>query len=241
MTELVLFCGGPADYQGGVPKPMQVVNGDQTLLELYLSCPFALDFDRITLLCETSQVDMFRIAIEEFNTTVEFLISESADNSSTFEKLSAFVASRTESEQQVVFSYPDVFYFDSVPCDGDFDYSSEVSISVRAFTSRFPRLVLEPFANRARSISMHRSHVPANPVHLFAGHLVARINVLASLIEDIVDISIMPSVSLEFDFFQELISRGIVNTIGLESAWVQADGPRDLKQIVSLLNAPASR
>lgn len=236
MTRLVLFCGGPSIYPGGVPKPLQAVDNDQTLLELYLKTPFASEYSNVVLLCESSFLGAFREVLKLGVRDVEATLVETRNGSTTLEKLATYLDSCPNDDCPVAWTYPDIFYFGTLLPPDLTDWSERAVLSVRPMTSRFPRIVVDPYRLRVRSISTHQSMVPANPVHLFGGHLLASPYMLSRALPRTAG-SPFPNIkTLEFDAFSWMISRGIIDALPLDGAWYKADGHRDLREITRLVN-----
>lgn len=235
MTRLVLFCGGPPIYPGDVPKPLQVVDGKRTLLELYLKTPFAADYSDVVLLCEPEFRSAFGEVVDCAEWDVETTVVQTPSCSSTLQKLTTYLDSCPEDGVPAAWTYPDIFYFGRLIPRDLTDWSERAVISVRAMTSRFPRIVMDPYSLQVRSISTHQSTVPANPAHLFGGHLFASPSMLSQVLPQLTSSTRPDFTSLEFDVFSGLISRGIVDALPLDSAWFKADGHRDLRDILKLL------
>ncbi len=235
MTSLVLFCGGDPIYPTGVPKPLQEVRRGQTLLELYLDTANATGYEEIVVLCESRFAEAFRDIAERTHTAGELTIRETSDGSTTLTKLLAYLEECPNSESPIVWTYPDIFYFGSLSPPIGTEWRDEAVISLRPIASRFPRIVMDPFALKIRSISRRQSSVPANPAHLFGGHLIASPAFLSSFLGDALSQVREAEPSLEFDVFSWMISRGLVNALPLQEAWLKTDGPRDLRDVLAMI------
>ena len=236
MDQLVLFCGGPPIYPGGVPKPLQLVDERQTLVELYVSSSFAGAFSTITILCETDYLSAFEKVSRGLRVDSEIAVTETPNGSSTLEKLSLHLESTNASDVPTVFTYPDIFYFGTLPEPAsDYPWHERVTLSLQTLKSRFPRVIVEPYSGQVRSITTHQGAVPANPVHLFGGHLMASPALLVQVLNSIGEQRIRDGGSLEVDAFSWMINRGMVDSILLDQLWLKADSPRDLEEIRSTM------
>lgn len=238
MSTLILFCGGPAIYPGAVPKPLQLVTEGESLLELYLDTPFAADFTNVELLCERAFVPQFREVVGRLGGASDVRVVETPDQSSTLVKLEAYLASTRTHEESVTFSYPDIFYFGHIdPLARETDWSRHVALSLRPLSSRFPRITKEPYSGSLRSISNHQASVPANPVYMFGGHVMATPTLLGRALSSGVEQHGRRFANLEFEAFAWMISQGIAQSVLLEDTWLHADGVRDLLAVRSALEA----
>lgn len=235
MNRLVLFCGGPAIYPGGVPKPLQVVHNFRTLLELYLETPFAASYTDMVLLCESDFMDAFQAIVKRSTNGIDISLVETPIDSSTRLKVASYLSECSSEARPVVWTYPDIFYFDNFTPPIDIDWSERAVLTVRAMTSRFPRIMKDPYSGRIRSITTHQSVVSANPAYLFGGHFVASPCFVSSVLSAMSEQESHESSDLEFDVFSWIINRGLADSVSLESPWLQADGPRDLRQIAALM------
>ena len=128
-------------------------------------------------------------------------------------------------------------------CTGNIDihhsdkrFESSVFISSTPILSRFPRLVIDPYAQTVRGISNHVSPMPANPLHIYGGHLVVRIDLMTKLINEFLDETLSTEPSLEFDMFYWLTNTARMFSIPIDGRWIQADSPREIETILSLTN-----
>jgi hypothetical protein len=226
-SELVLFSGGPAIYAGQVPKPLQVLSGGQTLLEIYLNGDFASTFDSIKICCESDQANAFKEVLEQFS-RLNITLNLTPPKSTTLEKLSSCLAAGRGLKRNLVCTYPDIFYFGSeLPLLAERDLTDRFIVSVRPLESRLPRLMIDPYSGMAKSISMHRSPNPANPTYMFGGHLFAHSDALTKVIEQFNLANTQPTPTLEVEVFSWMISRNLVGTAVLQGEWIQCDSPRD--------------
>lgn len=232
MDSLILFCGGPAIYPGGVPKPLQLMTEERTLLDYYLDTPFAAGFSEVTLLCEDDYLNDFERLVRTIESGRRITVLCSPNNSSTLEKIHLYLAARGTCDRPVVFSYPDIFYFGDLPLtETDFPWSEKAMLSLRILSSRFPRIIIDPFSGQVRSISSHQSAVPANPVHMFGGHLIASPKMLkealsAAMVQRGTELD-----SLEVGALAWMIGLGLVSSLVLDQPWMIADAPRDFEEI----------
>lgn len=231
--ELVLFCGGPAIFGDGVPKPLLPVQADRSLIEHYLGQVDPSQYVSVTLLVERAHVEPFRAAIARASPTVPSRLLVIDDGASTLRKLQAFTTTDLGPNRVLEFSYPDLF-FDGDPGFDRLDpqvLEHQVLISQIPVNSRFPRLMIDEYSGEVRGISRHVSAVPANPYYIFGGHLLALPERLRVLLEDFGAEYDLAVASLEFDFLSWLINRDLVIAHPLYGRMIHADTPRDLLQL----------
>ncbi len=223
-----IFCGGPALYGDAVPKPLMPV-AERTLLHWYLS---RLAPDQVSSICLLGDHEYGERLMEEARAAgVEASVLTSAVGASTLERARLFLTTQNASAD-VCLTYPDVFAQDRLdPVVEGFD----VFLSVTALKSRFPRIHLDPYTHEVRSISNHTSPVPANPVHIFGGHIIGKAGTLRQLLHEFVSLSHRSAPTLEIDFFGWLINGGQVGAIPLFGDWFQVDSPRDVSRLEGLL------
>lgn len=240
MTEVLgLFCGGPALYRGGVPKPLQPVGG-LSLLEQFLSHGQLQRPDTILLLCDQSHQVEFE-AIARSVDTAPVAVVPAPNGASTFTRLRKFLAEPVTKRASLVhLTYPDVFYRGALDVPAQVHEGPRVAVSVTPLRSRFPRLIADPYTNQVRSISNHSSYVPANPMHVFGGHLLAQPGFLHGLVDAYLSDTDLPAPTLEYDFFGWLINQGVVDAIPLYGEWNQIDSPRDIAALEARLTEAVS-
>ena len=227
MTEvLALFCGGPAIYDDGVPKPLRRVGG-ATLIEQYLRHGLTRQVDAVFLLCDESYAPAFETIAAQ--SPVPTAVSAAPDGASTFERARRYLAEAQLAPDTVVhLAYPDVFTFSPLDLPGDVDLSRHLLISTTTLTSRFPRLFVDPYTNVIRGISVHTSQVPANPIHIFAGDILGHAGLLEGLLGRYAAATDNPAPLLEADFFAWAINDSLAESLPLYGEWQQVDSPRDI-------------
>jgi hypothetical protein len=235
IDSLILFCGGPPIY-GGSPKPLQKLRTGQTLLERYLFHIKARVPKDIVLLVEESFESDYRRVVNELNYPASIRILACASDSSTFGKLQDFLKSDYPKDHIVMFSYPDIFVIGDIdkPAITDDSLSENVFISFTPVFSRFPRLVVDTYGSAVRCISNHSSPMPANPLHVFGGHLLVRVGLMENLVDTFLAEVDMTAPSLEFDVFSWLINTSHMLSMPIYGRWIQADSPRELEAILAL-------
>lgn len=233
--DLILFCGGPSIY-GGAPKPLQRLRTGHTLIEHYLTHTQAHAPRNITLIVDRSFETAYSSLVNRLNYPSKIKILACDDGSSTFSKLKTYLNTSISEKSIVTFSYPDIFIIGKIdiPNDSDERFEESVFISSTPILSRFPRLVIDPYAHTVRGISNHVSPMPANPLHIYGGHLVVRVSLIKRLISDFLDESMSTEPSLEFDMFYWLTNTARLFSIPIDGRWIQADSPRDIEAILSL-------
>ncbi len=232
---LVLFCGGPAIYDLS-PKPLQKLRSGETLIERYLNHLKPQAPPRIILLVEQSFKDEFDSIITSLDHCSDISTIACQDRSSTFAKLQAFVGADGFEDLTVMFSYPDIFVIGELDISNltDEHLLDSAFISFTPICSRFPRLVVDAYGDKILGISNHSSTLPANPLHVFGGHLVLRVGLLKKLVADFLsDISI-DNPSLEFDMFFWLINSSSMCSLPIYGRWIQVDSPRDVEALLIL-------
>ncbi|SOJ54917.1 hypothetical protein MSIMFB_02408 [Mycobacterium simulans] len=231
---LVLFCGGPPIYSG-VPKPLQTLPTGETLLERFLHHVEPRVPRDVVILCDSAFTAEYEAVAARLAYSAALRVHACTDGSTTLTKLSEFLDSGYPADRVVELSYPDVFVAGDIatPADDDPRLVDGVFISYTPIFSRFPRLVVDAYDGEVKGISNHTSPVPANPLHVFGGHLVAGVGVIKSLLEAFLAETMLPSPSLEFDMFYWLINTSRMHTMAIGGRWVQADSPREIAAVVS--------
>lgn len=236
MTDaLVLFCGGPAIYSG-LPKPLQKLRTGETLIERYLNYTQPNEHSEVVLLVDKAYYSGYRELLKDFLSSAKITILTCEDNSSTFGKLQAFIKSGYPADRTLTFTYPDVFIAGRIgtPDPTDPRLVDNVFISFTPVFSRFPRLVVDPYDYTVQGISNHTSPMPANPLHVFGGHLLVRSGLMNTLIDDFLADIVLPAPSLEFDMFFWLINTNRMQSMPIHGQWIQADSVRDVEAILCL-------
>ena len=234
---IYLFCGGPAIYGEGRPKPLMKIREDRSLLAHYL---IYLKHHRnnlpesITLLCDDSQETAIKKEISYISYPVPIYTMACGQQPSTFEKLCRALQESKDQKQFVQFGYPDIFSFDEFtePYQETFELGGSVYISAAALTSRFPRLIVDVYNNKVQGISNYTSPMPANPMHVFGGDLWGRVSQLLELVKEFKDHTTAPRPSLEYDFFVWLINQNKLNCFLLQGERLWVDSIRDVNKLL---------
>jgi hypothetical protein len=232
-----LFCGGPAIYGEGRPKPLMKIREGRSLLAHYL---IYLKHHRqnlpqsVILLCDDTQEAAIKADLSALSYPVLIHTMACGQQSSTFEKLCRALQESADQKQLVQFGYPDIFSFDEFaePHHEKLASSSSVHISAAALTSRFPRLIVDVYNNKVQGISNYTSHVPANPLYVFGGDLWGRVDHLLKLVIEFQNQSTSSSPSLEYDFFFWLINNDKMNCFLLQGERLWVDSIRDIHKLV---------
>jgi len=234
-STLVLFCGGPAIYRN-LPKPLQTLHTGETLLERYLKHIEPNAPKRIILLVDQFFEKNFLDIIINIDYLSDISIITCPDHCSTFTKLQVMMENCPITEGSIMLSYPDIFVFEKlqVPMTDDPYLHEKVFISNVAISSRFPRLVVDPYVGKVRGISKHISAMPSNPLHIYGGHLIARIELLRNLIKEFLSEVSIEEPSLEFDLFFWLINTNRMLSFPIYGQWIQADSPREIEELIRL-------
>jgi hypothetical protein len=234
---IYLFCGGPAIYGEGRPKPLMKIREGCSLLAHYL---IYLKHHRnnmpesITLLCDDKQEASIKDDIRNLAYPVPIQTMACGEQPNTFQKLCRVLLESADSKKLVQFGYPDIFSFEeftefqSEPMTS----SASVHISAAALTSRFPRLIVDVYNNKVRGISNYTSPVPANPLHVFGGDLWGRVDHLQELVKEFQDQAITATPNLEYDFFFWLINHNKMNCVLLHGERLWVDSIRDVNQLL---------
>jgi len=232
---LILFCGGPPIY-GGSPKPLQKLSTSETLIERYLCHIKPYAPREIVLLVDQSFEENIQHIINEFKYPASITTLACADASTTFAKLQAFLKSGYPADRTVMFSYPDIFVIGDIDKSivTDESLSENVFISITPVFSRFPRIVVDAYDSTVRGISDHTSPMPANPLHVFGGHLLVRAGLMNNLVDTFLAEVGMTAPSLEFDMFFWLINTSQMLSMPIYGRWIQADSLRELELILAL-------
>jgi len=238
ISNLVLFCGGDALYQNERPKPLDLMPNSLSILETYLRQKNLEIIPKITLLVEEEFYVEINEKIDSSNNNLRIISVLSVPNkSSTFSKTKSFLSQMSPSEDTILFTYPDIFYFgnwDNLLSSVDLD--SRMRISGLFLQSRFPVITFNPYVGKVLSISLRTKRIPANASTIYAGHFIARHEDLESAIvlfeskhKDVTN------ATLEGDFFKFLVSEGKLHVCLLEEAWIKADSMKEKVQIIKLM------
>jgi hypothetical protein len=235
---LYLFCGGPAIYGEGLPKPLMKIQKGRSLLAHYLiylkqyrqNLP-----ESVTLLCDDEQEAAIKADITDFSYPVPIQTLACGVQPNTFEKLCRVLLKSEDSKRQVQFGYPDIFSLEEFaePQPEAITSDALVHISAAALTSRFPRLIVDVYNNKVRGISNYTSPVPANPLHVFGGDLWGRVDHLLELVKEFQDQATTATPSLEYDFFFWLINHNKMNCVLLHGERLWVDSIRDVNQLLA--------
>jgi len=228
--KLVLFCGGPAIYGKGVPKPLMLLSTGETLLGLFSKMPVFRNASSVELLVEDQFESDFAKEAESLGPHVKLQMSR--DFSSTGEKLRDYCRNSAEPDTMTLFSYPDVFFFGEI-CSDFFTDDDKVWLSSRSALSRFPRFFPEPYGPRLLSISGPGEKQGSNRVLMFGGHIVAKPEILVQPLDSWIDGLDSESQILEEQGFSSFVRSGLAAHFELLGSWLQADSPRDLVRIAS--------
>ena len=231
-TKLLLLAGGPPSYQG-LPKPLQLLPTGEPLLALYLRTICYESSQETIILHEDACSDQIsRIAKHSTSSTNTSLFS-CRDNTSTLQKLLLYLKTNTE-ESHLLISYPDIFLGGSLllPSITDCRYSDSVFVSFIPVQPRFSRLLIDPYNQSIRGISLHKSPLPANPFHIYGGHIAANSTVLYRLLTIFISQSPHVSPSLEYDFFFWLINQSKLYSMAIDGSWHHADSSREILAII---------
>jgi hypothetical protein len=231
---LFLFCGGPALYDDGRPKPLMQVGDGCSLLALYLQhlqrrpCPPV----SVTLLCDEDQVDLYFAELAALSVSLPLRVRPCGPRASTLEKFEYALREQIDTQAVLRFGYPDIFYFgqEDEPAPGQLAQEL-VHISAAALSSRFPRLVIDVFTSRIKSISNHSAAVPANPMHVFGGDLWGRVDVLRALCLEFRGQASNLQASLEYDLFFWMINHKKLRCVILHGQRLWVDSLRDVHRL----------
>lgn len=235
---IYIFCGGPAIYGEGCPKPLMKIREDRSLLAHYL---IYLKHHRknmpqsVTLLCDDDQEAAIKADLNTLSYPVPIHIMACGQQPTTFDKLARALHDNANRKDVVQFGYPDIFSFDEFtePHHEALTSDASVHISAAALTSRFPRLIVDIYNNKVRGISNYSSPVPANPLHVFGGDLWGRIDQLLELVKEFQAQATTSSPSLEYDFFFWLINHNKMNCVMLHGERLWVDSMRDVSQLLA--------
>ena len=232
---LVLFCGGPQIY-GGVPKPLQKLRTGETLIERYLCHIKPHVPNEVVLLVDEAFEPDYHAIVKFIKYPAEITTLACADNSSTLSKLQTFLKSGYPDDRTVMFSYPDIYVIGEIsePAGTDERFADSVFISLTPVVSRFPRLVVDAYDNTVQGISNHASPMPANPLHVFGGHILVRAGLMNTLVNTFLNETGLPAASLEFDLFFWLINSTRMRSMPIYGRWIQADSPREIETVLKL-------
>ena len=233
--KLVLFCGGPAIYGSGVPKPLKVLTDGETLLELFSKSDVFQKASSVDLLVEREFEYAFAKESEKLGPKVRVRASENC--SSTGLKLKQFCEESSEPHTLTLFSYPDVFFFGDLGSDFSTN-EDKIWLSSRSVLSRFPRFFPEPYGSRLLSISGPREKEGSNRVLMFGGHIVAKPSILGPELDSWFKNIYTKGEILEEQGFSYFVRSGLAAHFELLGSWFQADSSRDIVRIASHIAEP---
>lgn len=235
---LFLFCGGPSINGDGCPKPLMKIRDNTSLVAyflLHLQHTLPALPSAITLLCDDGQEDLLRAAVADPGCPVPVSVMACGNSSGTLEKLERALGQCADATQIVQFGYPDIFYFGE-PAQPDVDKLASgetVCISAAALTSRFPRLIVDPYNETVRGISNYTGEVPANPLLVFGGDLWGQAGTLATLLTAFRHETSLPQPTLEYDFFFWLINHKKMLSLMLHGDRIWVDSARDIRNLLN--------
>lgn len=224
---LFLFCGGLFfDGKSYRPKPLMLINGQDTLLEKYLLRLPSNKWDKILLLVENDFTHEFRELIKKMNFPFEISLLECKNGSSTFEK---FKVSILNSEFDIgTYSYPDIFveneYWEDAVCD-------DMTITKVVSKSRFPKISEDIFSNVVRGVTLHSSNVPANPHYIYGGKFVGSRKKIEEYLTKYLDCSNIDAM-FEVDFLNFLAKNKVLTSSIYYGNWHLFDNNRDLNGLI---------
>ena len=236
--KLVLFCGGPAIYGNGVPKPLTVLTDGETLLDLYSKSDVFRKASSVDLLVEREFEYAFTQESDKLGPKVRVRVSENF--SSTGLKLKQFCEESSEPEALTLFSYPDVFFFGDLGSDFSTD-ADKIWLSSRSVLSRFPRFFPEPYGSRLLSISGPSEKEGSNRVLMFGGHIIAKPSILGPELESWFRTTYTKGEILEEQGFSHFVRSGLAAHFELLGSWFQADSSRDVVRITSHIAGPRQK
>jgi hypothetical protein len=222
-------------YGLGRPKPLMQVDGGRSLLAHCLehlqrrpSPPSA-----VTLLCDEGQQEAYAAELAALACELPVGVLACGPQASTMEKFEIALRAQADGQAVLRFGYPDIFYFgqDVEPASSDLAQGL-VHISAAALSSRFPRLVIDVYTGRIKSISNHSAAVPANPMHVFGGDLWGQVDALRALCAQFRDQGQQSGASLEHDFFFWLTNHQKLRCVMLHGERLWVDSLRDVHRLL---------
>lgn len=235
--KMFLFCGGSTSVDDKAPKPLMKIRGEQTLIRYFLDHVqdnYLHQPETIYVLCDTDQVPFYKSELKFSGQSFNLEICACGQTTSTYQKFSWAIENICESKELLHFTYPDIFHScQSFQKQLYFTPRDLISISATTFSSRFPRLFINPLTNELRGISNYVSPVPANPMHIFAGDLFGNSDLFSALLSEFKNVSTLISPSLEFDFFFWLINNQRAHPVLLKQERFWVDSIRDFERLVT--------
>jgi len=234
MSELVLFCGGASIYPIEKPKPLTLMPNTLTLIETYLSLTPLKQISQVTLIAESDFFNEIEEVAGMFNDeSNQFRVLLTPNHSSTLSKLQYFLSSNISKSPNLLFSYPDVFYF------GNWERlftQDKMMISGVYLQTRFPEINFNPYTSKIHSLNLKPPRVPANSSTIYAGHFSGKLQDIAGALRlfDETRSNIL-NPTLEGEFFRFLVSQGSLTVNILDGTWIKADSDKERLAIVNLL------
>lgn len=235
---LFLFCGGPAIYGEGLPKPLMHVSEGESLILFYLkylkNCKSLMP-NRVILLCDDNQEHLVQSELEKLEFPIPISVRACGRQPSTFKKFEIAVSEAVDQSLVAQFSYPDVFCLgEPTELFAEAQASStSVFISASPLKSRFPSLIVDVYNNVVKGISNYSSALPANPHYVFGGDFWGPVGSLKTLADEFKLQVDTPEPSLEFDFFFWLINQKKMGCTILRDDRIWVDSNRDVHNLLA--------
>lgn len=239
ISDLILFCGGSPVPNQNLPKPLLVMPNSLTVLENQLFQLKDKNIPRITLLVEENYFDLVYALVEKKKESKKnIVILKTVNESTTLDKLSQFLSASIACGSNLLFSYPDIFYFGDWTENFKATSNDErIVISGVPLQSRFPELIYDPYTFEVSSVSLRPTRVPANSSTIYGGHLYAKLGTIRRCLESFyLESSHLLNPILEEDFLKFLSSNNLLDLTILENRWIKADSAKENWEICKLLD-----
>lgn len=235
---LVLFCGGKNVYYGSKPKPLKLLPNGRSLIYNFLQQATLQSFSKIILLVEEASVSSFIKEVQSSGSHADkVLVLPVSNQSTTLEKLQKFLKTESAQERPFLLSYPDIFYFGDLSKLLEHEgRMSSVRVSGVFLQSRFPVINLNFYTQKARSISLNPSRVPANASVIFGGHISSSAYQLERLLfEFYTDKNYMDKRNLEGEFLKFTANKEMLDVDILAAKWLKSDSINEEIEILDEL------
>jgi hypothetical protein len=236
VKHLFLFCGGTTSRLESKPKPLIKIDGEKTLFAYFIQHMmrnYTVQPDCLSILCDDAQVALYEKETKSIESNFKFNVVGCGQNATTFQKFIWATKNAGNPLDVMHFTYPDIFHsckvFQKQLLAPNRD---RISISATSFTSRFPRLFINPLTNEIRGISNYSSPMPANPVHVFAGDIWGLSATFSNLAQKFLEETEISEPSLEFDFFFWLINNDLAHSVLLKNERFWVDTQSDIERLL---------
>jgi|CoawatStandDraft_6_1074263.scaffolds.fasta_scaffold15750_2 hypothetical protein len=224
--KIYLFAGGPKIY-AEESKPFYDFHFKIPLL--VHSYKHVIEFfDEVNYVCNESEVDKANAIKGEYGLE-RMIVLASPDESSTLDKFQYLVALNSDFDDDIYFSYSDIFSGENFWNTKNDGIATILSCPIK---SRFSKVLLKPFSNQVRGVTSHDSRVPSNATYIFAGLIICNPSKMTTLLQSLkADNSFL---NLEADFLDFLALHKSLHNKTYYDVRFHVDSFRDLNSVAEV-------